>query len=127
DNVRFFRDYHRERHPFLVIPEVVGERSSSRVLTLTYEPGDHIHELDGRYTQEIRDRIGEHLFRAFAAQLFDLQAIHADPNPGNLAFRPDGSIVLYDYGCIKRVKPEILRPYRETIRAGLEEDYPAVA
>ncbi|MEZ4452159.1 MAG: AarF/ABC1/UbiB kinase family protein [Nannocystaceae bacterium] len=127
DNVRFFRDFHRDRHDFLVIPEVVGERSSSRVLTLTYEPGDPIHALDGRYTQAIRDQIGGRIFTAFASQLFELGAIHADPNPGNLAFRPDGSIVLYDFGCIKQVKPEILRAYVGTIRAGLAEDYRAIA
>lgn len=127
DNVRLFRGYHHGRHPFLVIPDVVGERSSSRVLTLTYEPGDHIHALDARYTQELRDRLGERLFVALAAQLFDLQAIHADPNPGNLAFRADGSIVLYDFGCIKRVDPAVLRAYVDTINAGLAEDYPAVA
>ncbi|MCA9636689.1 MAG: AarF/ABC1/UbiB kinase family protein [Myxococcales bacterium] len=126
DNVRLFREYHGERHPWVVVPEVVSERSSARVLTLTFEPGDHIDELDGRYDPALRDLLGERIFRMFAAQLFDLRAIHADPNPGNFAFRPDGTIVLYDYGCIKAVDPTTLTAYRATIRAGLDEDYPAV-
>jgi predicted unusual protein kinase regulating ubiquinone biosynthesis (AarF/ABC1/UbiB family) len=126
DNVRFFRDYHGARHPFLVIPEVVGERSSARVLTLTYEPGDHLDALDRRYTQEIRDELGANLFTMFSAQLFDLQAIHADPNPGNFAFRPDGRVVLYDYGCIKRVDDRVLDAYKATIRAGIDENYAAL-
>ncbi len=129
DNLRLFREYHRERHPFLVIPEVVGERSSGRVLTLTYEPGDHIDELDGQssnYSQETRDLLGTRLFSVMAAQLFDFQAIHADPNPGNLAFRPDGSLVLYDFGCVKRVDDDTLRAYCEAIRTGIDEDYPAL-
>lgn len=129
DNVRLFREYHRERHPFLVIPEVVGERSSGRVLTLTYEPGDHIDELDGQssnYTQETRDLLGTRLFSVMAAQLFDFQVIHADPNPGNLALRPDGSLVLYDFGCVKRVENDTLRAYCEAIRTGIDEDYPAL-
>jgi len=126
DNVRLFREYHRERHPFLVIPEVVGERSAARVLTLTYEPGDHIDGLDDRYDQATRDTLGDNLFTMMAAQLFDLQAIHADPNPGNFAFRPDGSVVLYDYGCVKHVDDGTLRSYRAAIRAGITEDYTAL-
>jgi predicted unusual protein kinase regulating ubiquinone biosynthesis (AarF/ABC1/UbiB family) len=126
DNVRLFRDYHAS-HEFVVIPDVVGERSSQRVLTLTYEPGDSIDELDAlRYPQDVRDQIGINLFRTFATQLFEFNVMHADPNPGNLAFRPDGTIVLYDFGCVKRIPRNIATAYRDTICAGLGEDYPAV-
>jgi len=126
DNVRLFREHHAD-HDFIIIPEVVGERSSKRVLTLTYEPGETIHELDSAgYSQQARNAIGENLFRIVLSQLFDLQAIHADPNPANFAFRPDGTVVLYDFGCVKQLKPEIVDAYGGTIRAGIVEDYDAV-
>jgi len=126
DNLRKFREYHR-RHPFVAIPDVVGERSAQRVLTLTYEPGDHISELGARgYSQATRDLIGMNLFRMMADQLFDLRIIHADPNPGNLAFRPDGTIVLYDFGCVKQIPGHIIDAYSATIRCGLDEDYVGV-
>ncbi|MCB9750227.1 MAG: AarF/ABC1/UbiB kinase family protein [Myxococcales bacterium] len=126
DNVRLFREYH-QRHPFVVIPDVVGERSSQRVLTLTYEAGDSIDSLTARgYTQALRDQIGVNLFRVMAEQLFDFRTIHADPNPGNLAVRPDGTLVLYDFGCVKKIPREIIEAYKATIRAGLAEDYPGV-
>lgn len=126
DNLRKFREYHR-RHPFVAIPDVVGERSAQRVLTLTYEPGDHISELGARgYSQAARDLIGMNLFRMMADQLFDLRIIHADPNPGNLAFRPDGTIVLYDFGCVKQIPDHIIDAYSATIRCGLDEDYVGV-
>ena len=126
DNVRRFREIHRG-DPHVIIPEVVGERSAQRVLTLTYEPGDRLDELDARgYSQEVRDRIGDNLFRALAAQLFQHGLLHADPNPGNLAFRPSGDIVLYDFGCVKQVAPEIAAAYAQTIRCGLAEDYDGV-
>src|SRR5207247_2253428 len=102
-------------HPFVVIPEVVGERSSQRVLTLTYEPGDHISELDDeRYPQEVRDKIGENLFRLMLSQILEFKTLHADPNPANLAFRPDGTIVLYDFGCVKHAKDDIIVHYLDT-------------
>ncbi len=124
DNVRKFREYHA-RHPFVVIPDVVGERSAQRVLTLTYEPGDHISELDG-YTQATRDLLGQHLFKVLVDQLFEFRNLHADPNPGNLAFRPDGSIVLYDFGCVKQIPDAVIEAYGKTIRCGIDEDYRGV-
>ena len=126
DNVRRFREIHKDQ-PHLIVPEVVGERSAQRVLTLTYEAGDRIEELDARgYPQEIRDRIGDNLFNAIADQLFVHRFLHADPNPGNLAFRPNGDVVLYDYGCVKSISEKIAAGYAKTARCGLVEDYDGV-
>ncbi|MBI2379108.1 MAG: AarF/ABC1/UbiB kinase family protein [Deltaproteobacteria bacterium] len=123
ENVREFRRVHADQ-PFVHLPEVIGERSSQRVLTLTYVPGDSIHDLDARgYTQEARDRIGENLYRITLRQLFEGLAIHADPNPANFAFRPDGAVVVYDFGCVKRLEPTIVRAYASAIWCGIEEDY----
>lgn len=124
DNVRLFGDYYADwRH--VVVPRVIGERSSQRVLTLTYEPGDTISEARN-YDQTIRDALGIALFELVADQVFCFQTIHADPNPANFAFRPDGTLVLYDFGCIKRLDPSVVDTYRETVRAGLDADYAGV-
>lgn len=124
DNVRFFGDVYRD-DPKVVVPEVIGERSSGRVLTLAYEPGDQLADIEA-YPQALRDELGERLVRTFMGQLFDLRVIHADPNPANFAFRRDGSLVLYDFGCIKRVPEPVIEAYLRTIEAGLREDYDAV-
>lgn len=126
DNVRRFRSYHAQ-HEGIVVPDVVGERSAQRVLTLTYEWSDSITSLDDKgYTQEARDQIGQHLMTAMAGQLFELRALQSDPNPANYGFRPDGTVVLYDFGCVKEVDPQILVDYKAVIRAGLDEDYAAI-
>jgi hypothetical protein len=62
----------------------------------------------------------------FAAEIFELRTLHADPNPGNLAFRPDGTIVLYDFGCVKHIPARIADAYATVIRSGLAEDYRGV-
>lgn len=127
ENVRLFRAFHAERHPFVVVPEPVAERSSGRVLTLAYEPGDTLGTVRPEsYSQALRDRIGENLARAFLAELFELQTVHADPNPANFAARLDGTLVLYDFGCVKRVPDEVMVPYRATLKAAVDEDYDAV-
>ena len=123
DNVRAFGEFH-SAHEDILVPEVVGERSSQRVLTMIYEPGDHIDTLDAQgYTQKERDALGTSLWTMMCRQTFELGAIHGDPNPGNLAFRRDGTVVLYDYGCVKRLVPDIVDAYRDTIIAGLAEEY----
>ena len=126
DNVRLFRKLHAG-HDFIVIPEVVGERSSQRVLTLTYEPGDDINHLDQEgYSQEVRNEIAKNLFLITVHQLFVFRALHADPNPANFAFRKDGRVVMYDFGCVKKVKPEIAEAYARTLLAAIAEDYDGV-
>ena len=126
DNARAFRAFHK-RHPFVVVPEVIGERSSQRVLTLAFEPGDQFKDLDARgYTQEQRNLIGEHLFTMLASQIFEFRSVHADPNPANLSVRPDGSIVLYDYGCTKKISDEVVRDYRGLVVAAVAGDWEAV-
>src|ERR1700712_3115549 len=89
DNVRAFRAYHAG-DPTVVIPEVIGHRSSKRVLTLGYVEGDGLRDLDALgYTAEQRDACGRNLWRLMESQIFDFGTIHADPNPANSAFRRD--------------------------------------
>jgi predicted unusual protein kinase regulating ubiquinone biosynthesis (AarF/ABC1/UbiB family) len=125
DNVRQFRAFHADQ-PYIVVPDVVGERSAKRVLTLTYEWGDAIVELDAKgYDQVTRDKLGTHLFQMVASQIFVHRAVQADPNPANFACRPDGTIVLYDFGCVQRISDEVMDPYTRLVQASWVEDYEA--
>lgn len=121
ENVRLFRRIHAD-DDFVILPEVVGERSAKRVLTLTQVTGDSLQEARDSYSWEQKDAVGESLFRMFGAQLYREGIIHADPNPANFAFRPDGRVVLYDYGCVKKLTPEKVEVYAAVVRAGLEGD-----
>lgn len=123
DNARAFREYHLARHPFVTVPQVVGYRSAKRVLTLTDEPGDHVRDFDALgYTAEERDRCGRNLWTALEAQIFDFGTVHGDPNPANFAFRKDGTVVMYDFGCVKRLADGVTDGYRRLIFDGLRED-----
>jgi len=122
-NVRLFREIHAGDE-LVAIPDVVEERSSARVLTLTYEPGELLGEITpARHDQPFRDRVGWSLCRMIVAQVFEHGVLHADPNPANFGVRPDGTLVVYDFGCIKRLRPEIVEGYRAIVRAYLVEDY----
>lgn len=125
DNVRLLAQFHRPRHDFVHIPDVVGERSSQRVLTLTYEGGEPIAAAS-LYPQAIRDRIGDRLVELMYAEIFELGALHGDPNPANFAFRRDGTFALYDFGCIKRFTPEELSGIRDILNGAITADYDTI-
>ncbi|WP_100638562.1 ABC1 kinase family protein [Marinobacter salexigens] len=125
-NIELFRAFHKD-DPWVVIPAVISSHSTRHVLTLTLEEGDHVSEVTPeRYDQDTINLIGHRMFTTMADQLFRFQCIHGDPHAGNFAYRPDGSIVMYDFGCVKKLKPEIVQAYRNAVTAALAEDYKAL-
>lgn len=123
--INAFRDFHAH-DPQIIIPKVISELCSRHVLTLSYEPGDPLGELDERYSQEQRNAIGSLLFRTMGAQLYQFGQMHCDPHPGNFAVRPNGALVVYDFGCIKRLPDGIAKIYRQLTEAALAGDASAV-
>jgi predicted unusual protein kinase regulating ubiquinone biosynthesis (AarF/ABC1/UbiB family) len=99
---------------FVRVPKVHRELSSDQVLTMSRVPGLRLQEfLKTNPSQELRDQLGAGLTRLFFFQLFRVQALHADPHPGNYLLNNDGTIGLVDFGCVKHVKPEVVRCYAQ--------------
>jgi predicted unusual protein kinase regulating ubiquinone biosynthesis (AarF/ABC1/UbiB family) len=124
-NIDLFRRFFAE-DPRIVIPATVPELCSRHVLTMILEHGDHLEDAGNSYEPELRNEIALRLFDFMCRSVFELQAVHADPHPGNFAFRQDGSLVIYDFGCIKRLEKESVAAYRDTVRAALSQDWRAV-
>lgn len=126
-NLTEFRAFHAHQ-PWIVIPEVIKELSDDKVLTLSYEAGDDLSSLvdNPAYDQALRNQLGERLFDAIGEQIFRLHAVHADPHPGNFAFRTDGSLVIYDFGAVKRLKRGDLLIIRRLFEAAIEANYSQV-
>ncbi len=125
-NLEEFRKFHA-KDDWIIIPRVFASHSSRRVLTMELVEGDHINAITpAKYNQDTINLIGHRIFTMMADQLFRFQCIHGDPHAGNFAYRPDGSIVLYDFGCVKKLKPEIVEAYRKALVSALDEDYAAL-
>ena len=127
ENIARFREFHRN-DDWLIIPESIPELSTDKVLTLAYEPGDDLDHIENNpaYTQEIRNLLGERLFEAIGQQMFTLHEVHCDPHPGNFAFRPDGTLIMYDFGATKRLPEGDLDLLRELMRAAYAGDFDAL-
>lgn len=108
---------------FVRLPKVYRDLSSEQVLTMSRVRGSRVHEfLKTKPSQEIRDNIGNGLTRLFFFQLFCMQALHADPHPGNYLLDSDGTIGLVDFGCVKYLKPEVVRCYAQFWSREWDED-----
>lgn len=123
-NLRHFRDFH-EHQPWLRIPRVFDALSSEKVLTLSHESGTPLEQVDDAhgFDQATRNLLGERLFDTLGQQIFQLRAVHCDPHPGNFAFRPDGTIVIYDFGAVKRLPPQDAELLRQIVRTALDKQW----
>jgi len=115
DNILFFAE-HYKNHPYVQVPNLIKSLSTDTILTLTYLEGDSLTNLDESvYTQEKRNQLAYRLFETMGQQMFNLRVMHCDPHPGNFACRPDGTLIIYDFGAVKRVSAEAINHHRQLV------------
>jgi predicted unusual protein kinase regulating ubiquinone biosynthesis (AarF/ABC1/UbiB family) len=86
----------------LVFPRYYPEFSSKRILTMDWLDGLHLKEfLLTNPSQAVRNQIGQALWDFYDFQIHTLRQVHADPHPGNFLMRPDGTMGVIDFGCVK--------------------------
>ncbi|HUQ81817.1 MAG TPA: AarF/ABC1/UbiB kinase family protein [Gemmatimonadaceae bacterium] len=91
---------------YVEVPRIRRDLSAGTVLTMSMLAGESLDAfLAQRPSQRLRNLVGERLLELFYFQVLQLGAFHADPHWGNYLFRPDGSIGLVDFGCVKRLDP----------------------
>lgn len=90
----------------IVIPKVFPKESTSRILTTERLDGMHLDQwLETNPSQKERDRAAQLLYDFFIYSVYELNRLHADPNPGNFFFRSDGTIGVVDFGCSRILRP----------------------
>ena len=119
-NQAFFADAYRG-HPFIHVPEVLPELSSSRVLTQEFADGMLWTDATGA-SQQLRNTWGEAVYRFAHGSLRRFGVSNADPNPGNYVFHDDGTVSFIDFGCVKRFDDAMVAMVREIFRVGLSQD-----
>ena len=48
--------------------------------------------------------------------------VHADPHPGNIGFLPAGRLVLYDFGAMLHIDPDVGGALKRVLQAGITKD-----
>ena len=123
DHQRTFAEHYRD-HPFIHIPAVFDELSTSRVLTTELVQGAPFAEVV-ECPDEERQLAAECLYRFAFGGIYQLHAFNGDPHPGNYLFHPGGRITFLDFGLCKRFTPDEVRDFEDMIIAiVLDRDIP---
>jgi predicted unusual protein kinase regulating ubiquinone biosynthesis (AarF/ABC1/UbiB family) len=108
-------------HPFIHVPQVITSLSRERVLVSEFVRGvgfDSLKEAD----QELRDRVGEIVFRFFFGCMYRHHQFSGDPHPGNFLLEGDGRVAFLDFGLYKVIPAELAEAELAAQRAGHEHD-----
>jgi predicted unusual protein kinase regulating ubiquinone biosynthesis (AarF/ABC1/UbiB family) len=103
--------------PGVHVPQPVADLSTARLLTMQWLPGRPLLEAAADTDQAGRDAIAANLFHAWYAPLHRFGVIHGDPHMGNYTARPDHSLNLLDFGCVRVFPPRFIEGVVELYRA----------
>jgi predicted unusual protein kinase regulating ubiquinone biosynthesis (AarF/ABC1/UbiB family) len=117
-NITVFSELYRD-HPFIRVPELIGEASGDRVLTMTYLDGMNWAAAQ-QADQDLKNTWAEAIWRFAAGSYRHANLFNADPHPGNYCFGLDGSVGFIDFGCVKIVPESQRRRIVELDRAVLD-------
>ena len=111
--------------PDVVIPRVVPEHSSRRLLVMEWIEGIKVTNVPALRAAGIDgQRIADLLVDTYARQLFVHGFFHADPHPGNLFALPGDRLAIVDFGLTKRLTPAFRRSLAKLVRAMFLIDTP---
>lgn len=100
---RAFANRYRE-HPFIHVPDIVGDLCRQQVLVSERIYGRTFDELVAEGSDDDRQRVGEIIFRYAFGSIGRFRLFNGDPHPGNYLVEdgPDGLTVAFlDYGSVK--------------------------
>ena len=99
------------------VPDVFDDLSTRRLLTMSWLEGRPIKDVAAESDQKTRDAIAVNMFRAWYVPFYKYGVIHGDPHLGNYTVRPDTSVNLMDFGCIRIFAPSFVKGVIDLYRA----------
>lgn len=113
--------------PFFVVPRVVDEATTGKVLTTEWMDGKPLSRVKN-LSQETRDLIGTNILRLCLRELFQFRFMQTDPNWANFLFSPPPSsassphIQLIDFGASREYTKEFMDGWYRLLNSALEGD-----
>lgn len=102
-NLEQFRRIYANNNDFYV-PLPYPKYSTARILTMEYIAGCKITDVPQLEAWGLSaEKIVEKGMEIYLMQIFEKGFFHADPHPGNIIVRPDGKIVLIDFGMVGKL------------------------
>ena len=102
----------------VVIPGVIGQHTTKRILTMEYIDGIKITNIEGLRAAGIdTQKLFSLLVEVYMEQIMRHGHFHADPHPGNLLGLPDNRLGLLDFGLTKRITDDFREAFKLTTRS----------
>lgn len=116
---RFLKQF--EDNPWIKVPKVFREFTTSRVLTMEFLNGSSVDDAEKLEERGIDPKeLAEHITEIIYQQIFEHGFFHGDPHPGNMLILNDGVTGLLDYGMMGSFTPAFRSSVAHLI-AGLAE------
>jgi ubiquinone biosynthesis protein len=88
----------------VIVPDVIDELTAGGVLSMSFEPGLKINDLEGQAELGIDSAaVAKLLVDCYFTMLLEQRVFHADPHPGNFLVRPGPELVILDYGAVEEL------------------------
>lgn len=114
--------------PSVHVPAPVDNLTTKRLLSMNWLDGSRMMPFIEAHRDDVamRNRVAINMFRAWYVPFYFYGIIHGDPHLGNYTVRPDGSVNLLDFGCIRIFPPGFVQGVIDLYRA-LQTDDEALA
>ena len=94
--------------PDVIVPEVIDELTAGGVLSMSFEAGTKINDLEAEQAQGIdAESVARLLVECYFTMLLEHRVFHADPHPGNFLARIGPKLVILDYGAVEELTPAL--------------------
>lgn len=109
-----------EDHPFIRVPDIIGELCRKRVLVSERIVGQRFSDFVAHASEDDRQRVGEIVFRYAFGSIGRFRLFNGDPHPGNYLVEAPGTaadggvrVAFLDYGSVKMFSRERYRSMQE--------------
>ncbi|TGE23799.1 AarF/ABC1/UbiB kinase family protein [Hymenobacter aquaticus] len=96
-----------ESYETFSIPKPYRELSTAKILVIEFVSGCKITDKPQLLKWGLSpEKVAETGMDIYLTQIFEFGIFHADPHPGNVLVRPDGTLVLIDFGMVGRLSKQ---------------------
>ncbi|HMR42489.1 MAG TPA: AarF/UbiB family protein [Saprospiraceae bacterium] len=112
-----------ESEAYLAIPQVYLSFSTKKILTTAWHDGKKITRQNELSAWNInKTEVAERLLKVYSIMVFRDGLYHADPHPGNILIKQDGTVVLLDFGAVGSLGPGIKAGIPRLIEATIKNN-----
>ena len=111
-----------------MIPRVITEFSTRRILTMTYLDGYRLSDVFGEQADlKLRTWVARKYYRLVWRQILEFGVLHTDPQPGNYLVTYHPRLGILDFGSVRRFPEPVRRASLQMAQAMLAGDDRGVA